>query len=1057
MSRYTLLRKVFVLVFTLSLFLSFQSVSWGQTTGKIEGYVRDADTRKPLAGVRVSIEEARLSNVTTEDGYYFILNVPAGLRNIKAHHIGYQSAMVQGQRVYAGQNHTVDFLLKSTIIELPGEVIEGDRSPLMIKDHLVSKARATSEIITALPVDNYRDIVTLQAGVVRYGDALDPEYMISIRGGRTSQNVVYIDGIDVKRYQTSQNLLDVPEFGIEEIDVVTGGHSPEFGGVQSGVINIVTMEGSPELSGRVRFETEELNPSSSNYGYNRMQFSLGGPVPMVDDLTYFFSGDMIGKGDRRPRVAGFRGTTEDLFGVAERFSNEEEVRDFLGRDLDITEMLRTARSHNINLPVLNLTDLRRERFGGTDFEGRLPGNQGDEYRIQGKFTFHPADGIKLTGAYFEDRDQGIIFDRRRIFWTEERNQGYLNRNQLGIISYNQTLRKSPKRNLNISFRGSYQRFESHRGDLFAPFDTTAVTEMGLTPGASLGYHDQRTVGNFMFQDIPIFGQDVWPTIWEQYQFIDVDQAHGSRADNPFGLGWVFYDQNEGFTNFIANSREDRADFRLDFDGQFSRHHRVRTGLEVKAWQLNNFSGRFTTSHSVDYWYVRPDMESFYLEDRIEYQRLVADIGLRMDSFFAGTDYPSIPSDQYRSERIKPSRKTVVAPRFGVTQPVTEHIQVRGSYKINYQIPQFSHLYDAINVNWYLQSSIPFFFGNPELDFRKATSFELGLTTLLSKDWIIDLTGYKTIFENNIAARYDQEARPGRILKIFQNDDSGAANGVDVSLKKRLSDNFSVDIAYSLLFSKSTGSFADDFLQNEGRYVWSGDPPLPPEEFSPNDFDQTHTINALLNLRFPKDFRRGTVTGKILKDSGFFVTIQVHSGRPYTKQEPIEFEFIEENNASRTDWQSMVNLRVMRDFTLWGLDYTAFVDIRNLLDTDNLSVNQVDALGGYAPGITNGIYQTTGSTFTDGLTVSDALDYLRIATPEEYIDPSQREPTDIDGDGDRDEADRAEIVRRLDMNGDGQVTVEEELAMAILAFGAFDANPENFDIPRLVRFGLEVQF
>jgi hypothetical protein len=36
-------------------------------------------------------------------------------------------------------------------------------------------------------------------------------------------------------------------------------------------------------------------------------------------------------------------------------------------------------------------------------------------------------------------------------------------------------------------------------------------------------------------------------------------------------------------------------------------------------------------------------------------------------------------------------------------------------------------------------------------------------------------------------------------------------------------------------------------------------------------------------------------------------------------------------------------------------------------------------------------------------------------------------------------------------------VEEELAMAILSIGAYDANPNNFDIPRLFRLGLEVKF
>jgi hypothetical protein len=74
----------------------------------------------------------------------------------------------------------------------------------------------------------------------------------------------------------------------------------------------------------------------------------------------------------------------------------------------------------------------------------------------------------------------------------------------------------------------------------------------------------------------------------------------------------------------------------------------------------------------------------------------------------------------------------------------------------------------------------------------------------------------------------------------------------------------------------------------------------------------------------------------------------------------------------------------------------------------------------------------------------------------WNDPN-RIPTDINGDGVQDEADRAEIIRRLDINGDGEVTLEEELAMAILSIGAYNDSPNKFDIPSFFRLGIEVRF
>ncbi len=1042
-------RKLILLAFALSLVLTVPLMLQGQTTGKLEGLIRDADTGEPLVGAQVTVEGTLLGNITNDEGYFFILNVPAGLRDVKAQLIGYQSVTVMDQRVLAGHTHSVDFDLKSTVIELPGVIVQGVRDPLVPRDNTVTRHRVTFESTQALPVDNYRDIITLQAGVVRFGDAGNSAYQISVRGGRTTENAIYVDGINVRRYHTDTNPLDVPEYGIEEIDVITGGYGSQFGDAQSGVINIVTREGGTDLSGQFRIETDEFNPTSSNYGYNRGQFSIGGPIPAADNLTFFFSSDVIGKGDRRPRADGFKGNTDDLFDVADRFSNSDEVREFLGYNLDLTSMLRNA---DRDLPIMHLSDIRERRFGGTDWEGRLPGQQGDELRFQGKIAYQPTRNIKLIGTYLEDRDQGMVFSRRRYFFEEERNRAFVNRNRLGIIGYDQTLSQSAERSTNISVRGSFQTFRRNTGDLWAPFDSTSSRV--VVPGASLGYHDQRSMLNFMFRDIPIFGSDLWATRFEQHELFDnVIQSDNQRADNPFGIPTVFWDRDKGLVDALFNGREERSNFRFDFDSQLDRVHRLRAGAEVKIWQVEQYGGAYSTATFLDFYLAKPDMESFYVEDRLDYQDLVIDLGLRVDSFNAGVSFPSIFGDQ-DSPMVNPSRKTEIAPRLGVAHPVTERTQVRVSYGTKYQVPQFSMLYDGINIDVDQQGNTNAFFGNPDMGLRKTTSFEVGFTTLLSENWVLDLVGYNRDFDGNIATRYLQQEGSTRFLRVYTNQDHGNVKGMDTTLRKRFNNYFSTDFTYTLLFSRSTGTDPEDFVRNEGRFVVGDIPPLPPIMPAANDFDQTHTFNTVFNLQLPNDFREGTGVGKVFRDTGVNFTFQANSGRPYTRQNE-NFDFIEDINLSRRGWQSMANLRVTRDFSLAGLEYTAFADIRNLFDSNSLSANQTDVFA--SAGVSNGVYQTTGSPYTDGNSIQDALDYMGIATPDLYVSPADRTPTDIDGDGDRDETDRAEIIRRLDMDGDGEVTLEEELTMAILSIGAYDSNPNNFDIPRLFRLGLEIKF
>src|SRR3990172_4404957 len=73
------------------------------TTGKIEGTVRDKDSGQPLQGAQVVIEGTRLGNVTNNDGYYFILNVPPGRRDITFTFTGYQKTTIANQLMLAGQ------------------------------------------------------------------------------------------------------------------------------------------------------------------------------------------------------------------------------------------------------------------------------------------------------------------------------------------------------------------------------------------------------------------------------------------------------------------------------------------------------------------------------------------------------------------------------------------------------------------------------------------------------------------------------------------------------------------------------------------------------------------------------------------------------------------------------------------------------------------------------------------------------------------------------------------------------------------------------------------
>src|SRR3989339_1984974 len=113
-------QKLFTRRFTLFLAISAllaTSLSAQLTTGKIEGTVRDKDTGQPVSGVQVQVEGTRLGNISNADGYYFILSVPPGRRNVVFTYTGYQKTTVSNQLLLAGQTATVDCEISSTVVQ----------------------------------------------------------------------------------------------------------------------------------------------------------------------------------------------------------------------------------------------------------------------------------------------------------------------------------------------------------------------------------------------------------------------------------------------------------------------------------------------------------------------------------------------------------------------------------------------------------------------------------------------------------------------------------------------------------------------------------------------------------------------------------------------------------------------------------------------------------------------------------------------------------------------------------------------------------------------------
>ncbi|RMF55249.1 MAG: carboxypeptidase-like regulatory domain-containing protein, partial [Calditrichaeota bacterium] len=117
---------------------------FGQSSGKIVGIVKDANTGEPLPGVNVVVEGTTYGAATDVDGYYVILNVPVGIYDIKASFIGYKEVTLSGVRVSADITTEANFELEEAAIEGEAVVVTASR-PLVEKHVTQSVSLVTSE------------------------------------------------------------------------------------------------------------------------------------------------------------------------------------------------------------------------------------------------------------------------------------------------------------------------------------------------------------------------------------------------------------------------------------------------------------------------------------------------------------------------------------------------------------------------------------------------------------------------------------------------------------------------------------------------------------------------------------------------------------------------------------------------------------------------------------------------------------------------------------------------------------------------------------------------
>lgn len=814
-------------------------------TGKISGRLLDAQTREPLPGASVIIEGTRLGAAADLDGYYFINNIPPGTYTVTVSIVGYQKATIKNVQVKIDLTTALDVKLSSTAIEASEVVITAER-PLVQKDLTSTSVTVSSDELKLMPVDNVDQVINLQAGVIGG----------HFRGGRSDEVLYLVDGVSVTDPYNNGRGFTVENSSIRQMEVISGAFNAEYGQAMSGVVNIVTAEGSSAYHGSISAYIGDFvtphNDIFENLGIRNLFYrsdgklsraprtmnaeaNLSGPVGPLDGLTFFAAG---------------------------RYLNQE--------------------GYLYGKRVYNTTD--NNPFTPTGDGAYVSMNPSDRWSATGKLAYS-FGSMKLTASGNIEHGKNKYYDQG-FKWVPDGVMSHYHTGQMHNLQFTHAVSNSTFYTLKYSYN-----FFDYRGYLYRdPLDP---------------------------------------------RYVDPDRGD-PQSNYTFRSGGNYTGRYE------RNTRTHLG--QLAFTSQVSKQHKIGFGFEGQLYRIyshgynavNLTAGVYDSLGNPVFtlgyprlgaignqaYLMKPVQLAAYLQDKMEYDIMIINAGIRFDYFNPAASYPADLKNPTGNTLFpgagvskRASKKYQVSPRLGISFPITSEGIIHFSYGHFFQIPGYDNLYTNSD---YLVSSggtLNTITGNPDLDAQRTVSYEIGLQQVLFDVFSLDVTAYYRDIRNYLGMEI-VETYDGRDYARYINRDYANVRGFVVSFERRLANYFAIKADYT--FQIAEGNSSDPrtvFFNNQS------DPPVEtPKTVVPLNWDQRHTLNVILMVGKPSDWTASMI-------------FQYGSGYPYTEDVRISRGVRFENGGQKPGFIN-ADFRAEKSFPLLGFNLNTFLWVYNIFDIKN---------------------------------------------------------------------------------------------------------------------------
>ncbi|NOT32545.1 MAG: TonB-dependent receptor [Candidatus Eisenbacteria bacterium] len=847
------------------------------TTGKLTGHARN-EKKEILAGVNIRVEGQRLGAVTDENGAFTIIGIPAGTYVVKANLLGYAPYSAQGVDITPDFTTTLELALRSEAVQMDEVRVDAER-PLLQKDATSTTRVITAEQISRLPTRGYKEAAAQQSGIVNFQRQIDTESgngsTLIIRGGRPNETAFFVDGFSQQDPLTGNATTSINNNAIQEVVVLNGGFSAEYGRIMSGVVNVITREGSDHYGGSLEVVTDNFGGFGNDvlgakvYDYNNYDGSFGGPIIPGRDLgSFYYSGQRRWQGDRAPR------------------SNFEAP-------LPVNSLSGWSHQAKLAFPLGSQMGLR---FGGLF--------SSDDWReFLNTYRFNLAHSPR-----YEDINKSVTgqFNHTlssKSFYTVGMNWFFTERKRGDGVYFDQIERygEFPQADLNTNIPWFWPGFSGAPGDPLGD----ALRDAAIAAGGSGHVFD-----DYLRRQSQYWGAKAdYTTQWNPYhQFktgAQFDQ-HTLRFFNAFfPVNFAINTVDINRYGFSENGR-DAVDGGLDGPRQpvtasyYLQDKYERSGVVVNA--------------GIRYDYINVDTEALASEE----------LPLGLDG--------SLDDDDLQSNKTY----NRLSPRLGIGFPVTDRTVLHVNYGQFFQQPNLQDLYVSYRFLEHKIQTGGYFvgFGNPNLKPEQTTAYEVGIAHQINEFSKFDITAYykdvKDLVQIATIASFPNN------FSSYRNKDFATIKGVDLGYTMRRVNHVATNIAYSLSFALGTGSVSN--TQRNIAWT-AGDPPkqTAPLDFDQRHKFSVNLDYALakgeglkwgastpfenVNVNVLYNVASGTpYTPTILYDE---VTLAAVSSQPVG---PL--------NSRYGPWTQSVDFKANKGFRWSGLDMSAYLWMLNAFDTEN---------------------------------------------------------------------------------------------------------------------------